>query len=325
MSSDFVSRFAPHLSFVSPQEDSGGMPGPDNHPYDNNRMPLPYIQEQGGQRTYYNDSGVADLRGYTPSAPTEEFLGFTPPSGATIGPDDLRGRSTTTPGPGTTRPMDPAPPVDGLRGRIGLDPDVPPTQDVLDAIGVGPNAPNTHPSVRIPQLDPRVAENRIVEGIRTGRINPEVPRNGGLLEGLLAHYNFQLPSNKAGSTSVKPDTVGDPDPTKVRVQARPSTQTNNTTGPAAEIEALLRSRNVRLTPEAGVRTRNALPGDHPTGRGIDVPPNELETAIRIIRADPRFRDLPLRPMFIRRGQRFSNGVVATGDHYHLHLGPPAQR
>lgn len=103
---------------------------------------------------------------------------------------------------------------------------------------------------------------------------------------------------------------------------------NNTqgfVGRATEIEQLLRQNGVRLTRGAGVRNRNAVRGGHPEGNSVDVPPNELENAVRIIRADPRFANIPMQPIYIRRGQRFPGGVVATGNHYHIDLGPAAQR
>lgn len=96
-------------------------------------------------------------------------------------------------------------------------------------------------------------------------------------------------------------------------------------GRAPEIEAWLRSGNIRLTEGAGYRTGNALGGGHPAGNSIDVPPNELEAVVARIRANPEFANIPMQPTFIRRGQRFGNGVVATADHYHIDFGPAAQR
>ncbi len=96
-------------------------------------------------------------------------------------------------------------------------------------------------------------------------------------------------------------------------------------GRAPEIEAWLRAGNIRLTEGAGYRTGNALGGGHPAGNSIDVPPNELEAAVARIRANPQFANIPMQPTFIRRGQRFGNGVVATADHYHIDFGPAAQR
>lgn len=96
-------------------------------------------------------------------------------------------------------------------------------------------------------------------------------------------------------------------------------------GRAPEIEELLLSRNIRLTAGAAYRTGNARRHGHPEGNSIDIPPDQYEAAIAAIRADPRFANIPMQPRFVRRGTDFGNGVVATGDHYHVDLGPVARR
>lgn len=127
---------------------------------------------------------------------------------------------------------------------------------------------------------------------------------------------LRLMSNPHSNLSMVDTPPGEVVPTSSRVG-----RGQDYNGRAQEVYDLLVSRGIRLRPGAGVRHNNALAGGHPEGNSIDIPPGQYERAIEIIRE--QYPNMPLQPIFIRRGQRFRNGVVATGDHYHVDMGDAA--
>ena len=223
MTPDFVRRFAPKLMLsaaksndmpssdaglnTEPRYDASGTPlpyiqqgdtreyfgtegglAPQEQPYATSGTPLPYIQ-QSGERQYFGTPGTDGLRG---RIPTEANIGRTPFIRDMPTPglnDGLRGRL-----PFGTAPTE----QDGLHGRLPMDPStIAPPENLLRGRRYVPGTPIPIPS------DARAYEDRIMGGIRDGRIDPITPdvvmeriRNpqGATLADLLSSMNFQIPN-----------------------------------------------------------------------------------------------------------------------------------
>lgn len=106
--------------------------------------------------------------------------------------------------------------------------------------------------------------------------------------------------------------------------SQPQTDTSAAppTGRAPEVAQYLQSQGFTIT--STVRSDNAMPGGHPEGNSIDVRGGASDVANVQAAIQGQYPDLPVQAMFIRRGQRFANGVTATADHIHVDLGPAAQ-
>lgn len=340
-----------------------GLDTPDNL-YDENGNPYNYMQIEGGQRQFLVPQGATAFRQVPDNPALQEEVrlrGRTrdPVSGlhGTVREPSLDIPSRT---PQTVTPQD----LMRRQPPAGLDPYGqllqqlnPPTPPVTPF-----RAPSVDEVVTNAAIDQRRTEDRVSAAAIDERARhifqnqSNAGTAGGLptlqrlledqgfdLSGLLDRLRGQAPagpssSNRSASGALEEkdlrlrssmiDTPPETDPRVVQTSATYGTTRRNNqgfVGRAAEIEQLLRQSGIRLTHGAGVRNRNAVRGGHPEGNSIDVPPDQLENAVRIIRADPRFANIPMQPIYIRRGQRFANGVVATGNHYHIDLGPAAER
>jgi len=328
MSPDFVRSFAPHLSITSP-DSGGGMTGPDQ-PYDSTGTPLPYMQTEDQPRQYF---GVAaPIGGMSPEQPADATgtpLPWMQNQGGprqyfgTPGPDGLRGTTPTavaTPDPGALRGMSTPP-----------DNTSPPQNMLQNGIRNGSRA-----RIPIPPMGQGAIEDHIMEGIRTGNIDPSTPNSAGQramqqgptvadmanmdLGQLLSRFNINLPrpiQGLRGTTDEK--TVDRP----ITLGNRPGTvtQAGQRMGRAQEVADFLRANGIRVT--SVIRTGNARPNGHPAGNSIDVDYRDRQRAMALIRQ--HYPDLASESFDIKNGQNFGNGVVAHGDHGHIDLGTAAAR
>lgn len=221
MDRSFMSQHAPNLLV---DDSNAGITGPDPQPqYDASGTPLPFIQNQGGGREYFGNA--YDQQGmplpYTQNqSGGRQFFG-TPATGA---PPVAPTAPTPTPppqagvdaGPGTD-PNDVWAAVNGTdnqgpRAGITLPGPRQPMQDTQAAVNGGLDGPSAVAPVqdmlrgRTPYgsgpPDSRAIEQRIMNGVGTGMIDPSSPgragdralRQGATLADLLSHLNFTLPS-----------------------------------------------------------------------------------------------------------------------------------
>lgn len=376
----------PRGEWVTAQQQAG-VTTPENL-YGSDDMPLPYIQDQGGERQFFSPGGASAAHtGTQQGAQGMAGLAPMPIQGAggerrnvSIAPMPLRGVGMPNIGPQNDRVVNggnlvPMPmgeqPNDLLLGA--------PVEDYID--GNGQPASQRRPMPNLPGIvrhGPPMND-RQLEDQRQNRIRNSDPRYsntanisnspirqpapnqnleysrqmmdvGGqnTLFDMLEQGQFPIPEflrTLAGPRQAAPgSTVG----TSVGAQrpvsdARPqSTNVQRTNqqapggfqrpanagqweGRAPEIESWIRAGNIRLTDHAGYRRGNARPGGHPAGNSIDVPPDQLDAFWARMRQHPEFRNIPRQQRFVAAGTDFGNGVVATGDHYHIDFGPAAQR
>lgn len=150
--------------------------------------------------------------------------------------------------------------------------------------------------------------------------------------------NIQLPQRRPSgtqeTTGLSPESLGLPtidvqadlvsNPSRggrvTRTSAGAPGNNGNWAGRATDIARTLSdSGRVRVT--SAFRTNNAVAGGHGSGNSIDISPDSIDAAREIIAR--QYPGMPVEYIYVRRGQQFGNGVVATGDHYHIDIGPAA--
>lgn len=361
MYNDFAAQYAPDVALppygeLATPEPEAGLAPPENL-YDSRGNPLNYIQSQGGPREFLVPRGQAAFA--APPGPTSPQIPVRLRGRTQQTPDYPLGASTDAAPQDLMRPQEQPGTSFGQRAVLPV-PHIP-TRNGPGAIIPIPPDPTTHGSIRQRQMEDRVAGaamyDRTQQNIRNpaGSIQDEFNAGtaGGIgtLQRVLEDQGFNIsdfldrlrghasPSpgprpRRAPSSNMESELrpIADPHadlsmidnpPNVTPVSARHGNSPGNYNGRAQEVYDLLTSRGIRLTPGAGVRNRNAVRGGHPDGNSIDIPPQQYEEAIAIIRE--RYPNMPLQPRFIRRGERFPGGVVATGDHYHVDMGDAALR
>lgn len=206
MNLQFVQRHAPQLAMrAAPKANFGGMNGPEEAPMQGG-TPLPYIQEQGGPREYFDGSGrgpITDLRSWTP--PSGGGLNDSPiQAPAPAQPEGTRyGQRGVVPIPPDTSQFGYVPPAYGFTpsqepGRSqGIQP-----QDILQQPYNGPRAragiPMSH-RIQDPRID--ASEQRQREEImrRSGPdgLDPAGPQ-GGTLQEMLSRFGWRIPQRNDG-------------------------------------------------------------------------------------------------------------------------------
>lgn len=357
MYTNFAAQFAPEVAlppygeFDTPEPEAGL--APPEHLYDNRGNPLNYMQTEGGPREFLvprgqeafaapNSQSPVRLRGRAQQTPDYPLGANTDPQ-----PQDLMRpqQPGTSFGERAVLPIPPAPVRNGPRAVIPI----PPSQSQIVA-GRSIQQRQTEDQVIGAAFNQRAMRDaRDPVGSIQDEFNAGTAGGLGTLQRLIQESGFgeQLQNFISRFQGRAPDGPGrrrapgaemeselrgmlDPHDEISRVDTPPGNVVptssgvggvQNYNGRAQEIYDLLVSRGIRLGPNAGVRHNNALVGGHPAGNSIDVPPGQYERAIAVIRE--RYPNMPLQPIFIRRGQRFRNGVVATGDHYHIDMGDAA--
>lgn len=346
MYTNFAAQFAPEVAlppygeFDTPEPEAGL--APPEHLYDSRGNPLNYIQTEGGPREFLVPRGQAVF-----AAP--------PTADNPQAPVRLRGRAQQTPDYPLGANTDPQP-QDLMRpqqpgtrfGQRATLP-IPPSPSQIVASGAIQQR-QTEDQVIGAAFDQRAMRNaRNPVGSIQDEFNAGTAGGLGTLQRLIQESGFgeQLSNFISQLQGRAPDGPGrrrapgaemeselrgmsnphnelsmvDTPPGNVVPVSAEYGRAQNYNGRAQEVYDLLVSRGIRLGPNAGVRHSNALTGGHPAGNSIDVPPGQYEEAIAIIRE--RYPNMPLQPIFIRRGQRFRGGVVSTGDHYHIDMGDAA--
>lgn len=330
MLSNFAKQYAPELA-LPPRRDSGtwmtaaqaGLPDEGNL-YDTGGTPLNYIQQQGGQREFLLPQG-AQLRGRGGSGEHDS------PIGGGLAPMDL-----------TTRPIStPRVPSQGPR-FLGLPVDIP-SQPAR--VGIAPPE-SPSPTSRSPNVSNPTQ--RPARG-RTGNSGPPLTSNratiaannraeNGTLAEMLQNMGFQLPlfggGRRPSSGSGLPLLDSGSEDMELRGfmnEQVPTTESpynpdgtvrpvgSSWNGQANTVADALRGAGVRVT--SVVRRGNARPGGHPVGNSIDIDPAHIDVARQTI--SRQFPGMPVEYIFIRGGEDLGNGVVSSGDHYHIDIGSAA--
>lgn len=182
MNPNFVRQFAPELS-LEPAAPRGGLNV--EQPYDAQGTPLPWMQEQGGQRQYFGTPGglaveqPADAQGtplpFVQSQGTRQYFG-------TPGADGLRGRTPE-------EPSNPAPQNVLIEtGRPGNTARIPPLENIEAQIRGGAGLHRVGPTRET--IENRAAGGATAERTMQALRNPE----GMTLGDVLGQFNFQIPS-----------------------------------------------------------------------------------------------------------------------------------
>lgn len=295
-----------------------------DHPTDSQTgMPLPYFQEQGGQRQYYDglrgrlpeEGGLAaEVEAFAPASPFgNRRLADEPP--VPMG-DELTASYTQTQrnnalfgprSPDNTPGSHPPQfrldiPGGGLRGAAS-DVVTPPPENLMRADGF-----------RAPAGTPDRLGNRDT----TGR--------GQTLGDIIAQSGFRIPTMNDNNIGTAAGThVGNAEPSAINNFERPEGNRGLFSGRADDVAAFLRANGVRVTSTR--RRRNARAGGHPEGNSIDIDPRDQALARRLLSGDNyqnQYGEMPWEIIDIPAGQDFGNGVRSTGHHAHIDLGPAAQ-
>lgn len=183
MTPDFVRRHAPKLALPPREQDTTAGLEP-NHPRDDSGMPLPYLQWGNEPRQYFDGlrgrlpeepalAGGLDMQDTpqpTPAAPNLELRGTQEPPSQSYRPENILEGNRMGPRAVVPIPPDTGPPQHGARVTVPIPPDT-------------------------------NVNSRIVNGIRSGSINPVEPSlsdamnnpEGATLADLIDSFGFAIP------------------------------------------------------------------------------------------------------------------------------------